>query len=78
MLNSMDFLFYHFTRALMTMSLCGCVYLLRTVVWMMESPSAALSLYHSFPALVEHIVAGLLFYAAFGLLLTKTVPCNAV
>jgi len=64
-------IFTGFTKAIMTMSVCGCVYLLRTVVRMLEHPAAALQLYHSFPALAEHIVAGMLFYVIFGFLLTK-------
>ncbi len=71
--NRIGFIFYTFTRALMTMSLCGGVYLLRTIVRMIEYPASALQLYHSFPELAEHIAAGMLFYVVFGFLLTKVV-----
>ena len=63
-------IFTALTKALMTMATCGCVYLVRTVVRMIEHPAAALQLYHSFPELAEHIVAGVLFYVIFGFLLT--------
>lgn len=65
-------IFCTLTKALMTMSVCGSVYLLRTVVQMLEHPAAALQLYHSFPELTEHIAAGLLFYVLLALLFTKT------
>ena len=71
--NRIGFIFHTLTRALMTMSLCGCVYLLRTVVRMLEHPPAALQLYHSFPELTEHIIAGVLFYVLLGFLFTKAV-----
>ncbi len=64
-------IFCTLTKALMTMSVCGSVYLLRTVVRMMEYPSSALQLYHSFPELTEHIVAGILFYVIFAGLFLK-------
>ncbi len=69
-------IFCTLTKALMTMSLCGSVYLLRTVVRMFEHPAAALQLYHSFPELTEHIVAGLLFYVLFAVLFMKTASSN--
>ena len=74
--NWIGCVFSTLTRALMTMSFCGCIYLLRTVVQMIEQPSSALQLYHSFPELAEHIVAGVLFYVIFGFLFTKAVREN--
>ena len=69
-------IFSALTKALMTMTTCGSVYLLRTVVRMIEHPAAALQLYHSFPELSEHIAAGVLFYVIFGLLLTKLISSD--
>lgn len=69
--NQIGFIFCTFTKALMMMTTCGCVYLMRTLVRMLECPEAALQLYHSFPELAEHIVAGVLFYTVLGFLLTK-------
>lgn len=76
--NSIEFVFYTLTRALMTLLFCGGVYLVRVIVWMMEFPSSALQLYHSFPVLAEHIVAGVLFYVIFGFIFTKTASRDLV
>lgn len=61
-------IFRELTAAVMTMSICGCVYIFRTVKLMTDSPSDAVMYYYAFPDLVEHIIAGVLFYLAFGLL----------
>lgn len=70
-------IFCTLTKALMTMSVCGSVYLLRTVVRMLESPASALQLYHSFPELTEHIVAGILFYVLLAGLFLKNFASDA-
>lgn len=69
--TSIDFVFYTLTRALMTLLFCGGIYLVRTIVRMMEFPSSALHLYYRFPEMAEHIVAGILFYVIFGFIFTK-------
>lgn len=61
-------IFRELTAAIMTMSICACVYILRTVVFMSTNLSSAVMYYHAFPEMVEYIVAGILFYFSFGLL----------
>jgi len=67
---SIHHIFGMLTRAVMTMLVCGGLYVLRILVRMRMNPAAALGLYHSVPLLAEHILAGILVYILFSLLFT--------
>ena len=70
MKTSISYIFGMLTRAVMTMLVCGGLYVLRILVRMRMNPAAALGLYHSVPLLAEHILAGILVYILFSLLFT--------
>lgn len=73
-----EFVFCTLTRAIMTMLFCGAVYLLRVTARMIVTPASALRLYHSFPLLAEHILAGILVYAAVSLLFFRAAAQKSV
>lgn len=68
--TSISYIFGMLTRAVMTMLVCGGIYVLRVIVRMQTCPISALELYHSVPALAEHLLAGILVYILFSLLFT--------
>jgi len=68
--TSISYIFGLLTRAVMTMLVCGGIYILRILVPMRTCPVSALEFYHSVPVLAEHILAGILVYILFSLLFT--------
>jgi len=68
--TSIHYIFGVLTRAVMTMLVCGSIYILRVIVQMQMCPVSALELYHSVPVLAEHLLAGILVYILFSLLFT--------
>lgn len=75
---TIDYVFCCLTRAIMTMLCCGGIYVLRTIVLMHRCPGYALGLYHSIPELAEHLIAGILVYAACALLFVWTASRETV
>ncbi len=76
--TSIHYIFGMLTRAVMTMLVCGGIYVLRLLVQMRTCPVSALGLYHSVPVLAEHILAGILVYLLFSLLFVWTASHETV
>ena len=76
--TSIHYIFGMLTRAVMSMLVCGGIYVLRILVQMRTCPVSAMGLYHSVPVLAEHILAGILVYLLFSLLFVWTASHETV
>lgn len=65
------FFFYNITCAVMTLLTISSIYILQFILTIETNPEYALYSYHSYPILLENILAGIAVYLIFGFLFIK-------
>ncbi len=66
-----DIFFYNLTRTVMTFLTASSFYILYLVNKIVQSPEYAVRYYHSYPIMLENILASVLIYLVFSLLFIK-------